>query len=148
MPSVMDTYLENRWEVQPNHANNFGTAHGGNVMKWMDGIGGLSAMRFANETCVTARMDQVDFERPIPVGETALIESFVYDAGTTSIAVFLKAYREDPRTGETEPTTSSHAIYVAIDENTTPVPVPPLRVESEEGRRLRDEALANRDDGT
>lgn len=146
MPTVMDTYLENRWEVQPNHANNFGTAHGGNVMKWMDGIGGLSAMRFANETCVTAQMDQVNFRRPIPVGETALIECYVYDAGRTSVSVYLKAYRENPRTGETEPTTSSHGVFVAIDENTRPVEVPDLTVETDEGRRRYEEAHESRRD--
>ena len=39
MPSLLDTYIENRHRVQPNHANTVGTAHGGNVMKWLDEIG-------------------------------------------------------------------------------------------------------------
>jgi acyl-CoA hydrolase len=146
MPTLMDTYLENRWEVQPNHANNFGSAHGGNVMKWLDGLGGLSAMRFAGETCVTAKMDELSFERPVPVGETALVESYVYDAGRTSVHVRLRAYREDPRTSETELTTSSYATYVAVDDHNTPVPVPDLDVASEEGRQLRTDALAGRPD--
>jgi acyl-CoA hydrolase len=141
MPTLMDTYLENRWEVQPNHSNNFGSAHGGNVMKWLDGLGGLSAMRFAGETCVTAKMDELNFERPIPVGETALVESYVYEAGRTSVEVRLRAYREDPRTGETELTTSSYATYVAVDDTNTPTPVPALDVTTDEGRRLQRAAL-------
>lgn len=40
MPTLMDTYIENRERVQPNHANNYETAHGRIVMKWMDEIGG------------------------------------------------------------------------------------------------------------
>ena len=41
MPTLMDTYIENRYRVQPNHANNYETAHGGNVMKWMDEVGAM-----------------------------------------------------------------------------------------------------------
>ncbi|XVH31536.1 acyl-CoA thioesterase [Haloferacaceae archaeon DSL9] len=141
MTDLMDTYIENRHLIQPNDTNNFDMAHGGNVMKWMDVDGALSAMRFAGQTCVTARMDQVNFVQPIPRGDTALIRAYVYEAGRTSIRVRLKAYREDPKTGETELTTESFFVYVAIDEAHDPTPVPELTVGSEEGTRLRNEAL-------
>ncbi len=38
MTDLLETLIENREMVQPNHANMLGTAHGGNVMKWMDEI--------------------------------------------------------------------------------------------------------------
>ena len=95
MVALMDTFLQNRWIVQPNQANMLDTAHGGNVMKWMDEVGALSAMRFAGETCVTARMSQVE----------------------------------------------AYFVYVAIDEDRKPVPVPDLEVETEEGETLREKAL-------
>ncbi|MFB6141017.1 MAG: acyl-CoA thioesterase [Halosimplex sp.] len=145
MPDLMDTFLENRWMVQPNHANSLGTTHGGNVLKWMDEVGAMSAMRFAGRDCVTARMDQVDFKRPIPVGETALVEAYVYETGRTSVRVRLRVFRENPRSGETELTTESYSVYVAIDEDREPVAVPELTVDSEEGRRLRAEAIEGDD---
>jgi acyl-CoA hydrolase len=141
MVDLMDTYVENRERVQPNHANNLNTAHGGNVMKWLDEVGAMSAIRFAGRDCVTARMDQVNFRRPIPVGDTTVIESYVYDAGETSIRVRLRAARENPRTGEQERTTESYAVYVAIDEDLTPVGVPDLSVRTRRGQRLREAAL-------
>jgi acyl-CoA hydrolase len=141
MTDVMETYIENRHLIQPNDTNNYDMAHGGNVMKWMDTDGALSAMRFAGQTCVTARMEQVNFVQPIPRGDTALIESYVYRAGETSISVRLKAFRENPQSGEAELTTESFFVYVAIDEDHKPTPVPELTVESEEGERLREEAL-------
>ncbi|MBV0923131.1 acyl-CoA thioesterase [Halomicroarcula limicola] len=141
MPELLETYLENRWMVQPNHANHLGTTHGGNVLKWMDELGGMAAMRFAGESCVTARMDQVNFKRPINVGETALVEAYVYDTGTTSVKVRLKAARENPRTGEREPTTESYSVYVAVDEDGDPMEVPSLTVDSERGEELRSAAL-------
>ncbi len=143
MPTnLLDSYIENREMVQPNHANSLETAHGGNVVKWMDEVGGMAAMRFAGETCVTARMDRVDFKRPIEVGDTALIEAYVYAAGTSSVRVRIQTYRENPLTSETEQTADSYFIYVAIDEERNTVEVPDLVVESERGQKLRREALA------
>ena len=141
MPDLMDTYMENRQSVQPHHANALGTAHGGNVMKWMDTYGALSAQRFAGERVVTARMDQVNFTRPIPVGDTAVVTSYVYAAGTTSVRVRLVTEAEDARTGEAERTTSSYAVYVAVDDDRQPTPVPGLTTGSGRGERLREEAL-------
>ena len=70
-----------------------------------------------------------------------MIEAYVYDAGRTSVKVRIKAFREDPKTGEREMTTESYFVYVAIDENHDPSPVPELTVASDEGERLREDAL-------
>lgn len=142
MPTLMDTYIENRERVQPNHANNYETAHGGIVMKWMDEIGAMSAMRLAGETCVTANVDQMDFQRPIPVGDTTVIQSYVYDTGRTSVKVKLRAFREEPRTGEREQTTESYFVFVAVDDEGRPTEVPDIQVETERGEELREAALA------
>ncbi|WP_336035764.1 acyl-CoA thioesterase [Halobacterium yunchengense] len=141
MPTVTDTYIENRVRVQPNDTNNYASAHGGNVVKWMDEVGAMSAMRLAGETCVTARIDGLDFERPIPQGDTCVIESYAYAAGRTSVRVRLRAFREEPRTGEREQTTTSQFVFVAVDEDMHPTTIPSLDVETERDRRLRDEAL-------
>ncbi|MFB6309013.1 MAG: acyl-CoA thioesterase [Haloarculaceae archaeon] len=140
MPTVEDTHIVNRSRAQPHHANNYGTVHGGNVMKWMDEVGAMSAMRFAGESCVTARMDSVEFERPIPTGDNALIEAYVYKAGTTSVRVRVQVAREDPHTGETESTTDARFVFVAVRDG-EPTPVPELTVETDEGERLRQAAL-------
>lgn len=140
MPRLQETYLENREMVQPNHANALETAHGGHVLRWMDEVGALSAMRFAGKPCVTAHLNSVDFERPIRVGDTALIHAYVYEAGDTSVHVRVKVLRENPLTGETERTTESYAVYVAIDENHRPASVPELQVDSERETELQETA--------
>ncbi len=141
MPTLLDTHIRNRFRVQPNHANNNETLHGGNLMKWLDEIGAMSAMRFAGETCVTAQVNELAFTRPIGIGDTALVEAYVYDAGTSSVRVRIRAWREEPRTGEAEPTTESSFTFVAIDDDGRPTAVPELRVDSEEGERLLERAL-------
>lgn len=140
MSDLMDTYIENRHLVQPNHTNNYDVAHGGNVLKWMDVVGALSAMRCAEMTCVTARMEEVNFVQPIPRGESALIQAYAYETGRTSVRVRIKAFREDPKTGERELTTESHFVYVAIDDNLDPTPVPDLTVTTDEGAELQRKA--------
>ncbi|RKD97181.1 acyl-CoA thioesterase [Halopiger aswanensis] len=142
MTDLIETVIENREMVQPNHANMLDVAHGGNVMKWMDEVGAMSAMRFSGETCVTAHVNRMDFERPIPVGDTAYITAYVYDAGTSSVKVRLVTEREDLRTREREKTTESYFVYVAIDEHNEPTEVPELTVTTEEEEQLRQEALA------
>ncbi|WP_256295752.1 acyl-CoA thioesterase [Haloarchaeobius salinus] len=142
MQAVSETRITNRQRVQPNHANNYEAVHGGNLMKWMDEVGAMAAMRFAGETCVTAAVDEFSFERPIPVGETALIDAYVFDAGRTSVRVFLRAYREEPRSGDTEQTTAACFTFVAVGDDGKPVAVPSVRVETDEDERLQATARA------
>ena len=141
MSNVSDTYIENRQRVQPTHTNNYASAHGGNVVKWMDEIGAMSAMRHAGETCVTARIHGLDFERPIPQGDICVIEAYAYEAGRTSVRVRLRASREDPRTGEREQTTDSYFVFVSVDIENRPTPVPDLEIGSKRCERLRADAL-------
>ena len=141
MPAIADTHIVNRERVQPTHANNYDSAHGGIVMKWMDEIGAMSAMRAAEESCVTAQMSSVDFERPIPIGDNALVESYAYATGRTSVRVRVEVSAENPRTGETELTTSAYATFVAIEDG-NPTTVPDLDIRGEKCRELRDRALA------
>ncbi|SEV94349.1 acyl-CoA thioesterase [Natrinema salifodinae] len=144
MTDLIETVVENREMVQPNHANMLDVAHGGNVMKWMDEVGAMSAIRFAGEMCVTAHVNQMNFERPIPVGDTAYITAYVYDAGTSSVKVRLVTERENLQTRERERTTESYFVYVAIDEDKQPTAVPELTVSTDEGERLRQAALDGR----
>ena len=140
MPTVEDTFIENRHRVQPNHTNNYETAHGGIVMKWMDEVGAMAAMRFAGETCVTASIDQMDFRRPIPQGDTAFIQAYVFDHGETSIKVRLRAFREQPRSGDHTLTTESVFVFVALGEDGRPTQVPELTIESERDADLQQAA--------
>ncbi|MFC7059389.1 acyl-CoA thioesterase [Halovenus salina] len=141
MTNVSETYIENRERVQPNDTNNHATAHGGNVVKWMDEVGAMSAMRHAGASCVTAHISDLDFRRPVPQGDTCVIESYAYETGKSSIRVRVQVYRENPRTGEREQTTDSYFVFVAIDQDQSPIPVPDLTVDSERCRELRDAAL-------
>ncbi len=134
--------MENRERIQPNDTNNYGSAHGGNIMHWMDEIGAMSAMRHAGDTCVTAHVSDLDFRRPVPQGDTCVISAYAYATGESSIRVRIQAFHENPRTGEREQTTDAYFVFVAVDEEGTPVAVPDLDVETDECETLRNAALS------
>jgi acyl-CoA hydrolase len=142
MASVMDTFIENRAHVQPTHTNPHQTVHGGNVVKWMDEVGAMSAMRHAGTSCLTAHIDDLDFERSVPMGDICVVESYVYAVGRTSLRLRVQAFREKPHTGERERTVDSRFVFVAVDEDGRPTEVPELAVETDRGERLREEAIA------
>ena len=141
MATVSETRIENHERVQPNDTNNYSSAHGGKVVKWMDEVGAMSAMRHAGMTCVTARINQLDFRRPIPQGNICVIEAYAYKTGRSSIQVRITASREAPRTGECEQTTDSYFVYVAVDENSDPREVDAIDVASPRDQDLRQAAL-------
>ena len=105
-------------------------------------VGAMSAMRHAGETCVTVKISEPDLKRPVPQGNTCVIESYAYAAGRTSVRVRLRAFRESPRAGERELTTDSYFVFVAAYADGSPTPVPELTVEGNRCHELRNEALA------
>ena len=143
MASISETHMENRERIQPNDTNNYGSAHGGNIMRWMDEIGAMSAMRHAGRTCVTAHVNDLNFRRPIPQGDTCVISAYAYATGKTSVRVRIQVFHEDPRTGDREQTTNSYFVFVAVDQDGTPTPIPDLAVRTERCEDLQNAALTH-----
>ncbi|MDY6780883.1 MAG: acyl-CoA thioesterase [Halobacteria archaeon] len=141
MPTLSETRVENTQIVRPNHANNYNTAHGGNVVKWMDDAGVISATRFSGEPCVTASIGKTSFHSPLQVGDAAVVRSYVYKTGETSMKVHVKVFSESLRNGERELTSVARFIYVAVNDNGKPTTVPDLEVETDEEEEMRQEAI-------
>lgn len=145
MPTLRATKVETRRFVFPGESNASMTAHGGDLVKWMEQIGGMSAMRFAGTDVLTVGMDGVQFHRPIPQGSIALFDAYVYDSGATSVRVRVRGYDENRHTAERTLATEALMLLVAVDDGET-VTVPDLTVETAESERLRATAT-NEGDG-
>ncbi|PSQ37140.1 acyl-CoA thioesterase [Halobacteriales archaeon SW_10_66_29] len=143
---LSESHTEMTEMLLPNDTNNLGRALGGVVLHWMDICGAISAMRFANQQCVTASMDHVDFIAPIDLGEIAVIQSYVFNTGRTSIDVKVDVHSENPRTGKHQETTTPFLTFVAIDDTGKPVQVPDLACETEAEEDLREMAVEQRQD--
>lgn len=129
--------------MQPEHANNLGNVHGGWIMKLMDEAGGLACIRHARRRVVTVAIDQMVFRQPIRIGDLVIITAEVSYVGRTSMETEVQVMAENPVTGECTHTNTGYLVYVALDENARPTPVPPLIPETE-AERARLEAGRSR----
>jgi acyl-CoA hydrolase len=125
--------------MQPEHSNSQGRVHGGVVLKLCDECGGIVAARHARRPVVTVTVDSVTFHRPIELGSLLLVHGRITYVGTTSMEVELRVEAENLLTGEIIHTNSAFFVYVALDENRRPTPVPPLDLQNDEERRRNEQ---------
>ncbi len=128
--------------MQPQHANSAGSVHGGWIMKLVDEAGALACMRFANRRVVTVAVDQMMFRQPIHVGNLVTLTAEVSYAGRTSMEAEVRVVAENPITGEQTHTNTAYLVYVALDEEGRPAPIPQLIPETEAHRRRIEQAKA------
>jgi len=137
--------------MQPEHANLRGDVHGGWIMKLVDEAGALAAMRHAQCRVVTVAMDQMMFHEPIRIGDLVMLHAELTYVGRTSMEARVEVIAEDPITGAQSHTNTAYLVYVALDEERKPRPVPSLLPETDteirrmrEGKKRQAYRLANR----
>lgn len=126
----------------PTDANPSGQVHGGAIMKLVDTVGGVVAMRHSRLRAVTARMDEMSFLHPVFVGDLLILKASVNNVGRTSMEVGVRVEAENLRTGVVTHTASAYMLYVALDDEGKPTEVPRLVSETED--EVRRKAAAQR----
>ena len=126
-------------------ANIAGNVHGGTIMKLVDTAAALAAIRHAGGLCVTVTVDELSFLEPVHIGEVVTLRASVNDVGTTSLECGVRVDAENPVTGRKVHASSAYLVFVAIDDEGHPRPVPPLQVETGEERRRQREAKLRRE---
>ncbi|MBI3988470.1 MAG: acyl-CoA thioesterase [candidate division NC10 bacterium] len=126
--------------VQPTEANPLGSVHGGVIMRLVDEVGAVAAIRHARRPVVTAAVDRLSFRSPVSVGNLLILKASVNFVGRTSMEVGVRVEAEDLPTGQVTHTSSAYLVYVALDDQGRPSPVPPLIPETDEDRRRMAEA--------
>ena len=125
--------------MQPEHANPLGNVHGGLIMKLADEAGVLVAVRHARRHSVTVFIDSMTFDKPVHVGELIHLRAHLSWVGNSSMEVLVMVEAENPLTGERADTNSGYFVYVALDEDRRPTPVPPLLCETAEQLALQEQ---------
>jgi acyl-CoA hydrolase len=123
-------------------ANTLGNVHGGIIMKHVDETGALAAIRHAQLPCVTVFIDSMTFMHPIHLGNVVTFRAEVSYVGRTSIETFVTVTAENPLTGETWLSNTAFVVYVAIDAEGRPAPVPGLICETDAEKRRNAEGEA------
>lgn len=110
----------------PNDTNPMGNLMGGNLLRWMDIASGICAGKHCEAHVVTASVDHVSFQKPIRLGDVITLEASVTRAFRTSVEVFVEVFAHDIKGGN--PRRCNHAYYtfVGLDEDGSPIPVPPV----------------------
>ena len=121
--------------VFPADANPQGSAFGGKVFAWCDLAGGLAANRHSRCHVVTAGMDDLDFVRPIRVGQIVILYAQVNAVFDTSMEVGVRVETEEIKTGVRQHVLTVYMTFVALDETRKPTKVVPLVPVTEEDRR-------------
>ena len=126
-------------------SNLLGNVHGGTLMRLVDNAGGLAAIKHCGGPVVTVAMDEMTFMEPVFVGEVVTVRAMVNDTGRTSMEVGVRVEAENARTGRRVHTSSAYLVYVALDREGLPRPVPPVEAETEDQRRRQHEAKLRRE---
>ena len=123
----------------PMDANNNGNIHGGTIMKLVDEVAGIAAVKFCRAKVVTVSMDRMDFLVPVYVGDVVTFKATVNAAWNTSMEVGVRVEAEDLPTGELRHTNTAYLTYVSIDDHGRPIRVPEARADTPlQERRMRE----------
>jgi len=131
--------------VLPNDTNSLGNMMGGRLLHLMDKCAAISAQRHANRVCVTASVDNVEFQSAIEEGEIVVVKSRVNRAFHTSMEVELNVWAENPQAETERKCNRAFYTFVAIDEDGATVDIPSIEPQSDEERERYVSAAKRRD---
>jgi acyl-CoA hydrolase len=142
---VKDSQVQMVELVLPNDTNMLGNLLGGQLMHWIDIAAALAASRHCNNVAVTAAVDNLQFHKPIKLGDIIRLKASVNRAFKTSMEVGVKVEVENIKFGEVFHSNSAYLTFVNVDRDSNrPIPVPEVIPETDEEKRRFDEALKRR----
>lgn len=132
--------------IMPNDTNPIGNLMGGNLLRWMDIIGGICGGRHCEAHVVTASVDHVSFQKAILLGDVITLEASVTRAFNTSIEVFVEVFAANIKGGNPRKCNHAYFTFVALDdEKKKPIPVPAIIPLTSEEQKLYDSAARRRE---
>lgn len=131
-----------RFLAEPTDINFGGKVHGGAVMKWIDQAAYACAAAWSGMYAVTIYVGGIRFLKPIRIGELVELNARVVYTGRTSMHIMVDVFSCDPKDGNLQKTTTCIMVFVGMDENGKPSPVPKFEILSEEDQYLKDYAVS------
>ena len=122
---------EQQYFVCPAHINHYGRLFGGHLLKWIDELAGIVAIRHCGNLVTTAAIDNLQFRAPAYTGDLVVLRGWITCVGRTSMEVRMDTYRES-MDGTRELINKAYIDMVAIDCKGRPTEVPGLILETEE----------------
>ena len=110
--------------AMPADTNANGDIFGGWLMGQMDLGGSVLARARARGRVATVAVDKMEFHRPVRVGDVVSIHSEMLREGRTSMTIAVEAWITRLPAGERMRVTRATFVYVAIDGEGRPRPLP------------------------
>ena len=130
--------------VLPSETNPIGNMFGGELLARMDRAAGIAARRHSRRITVTASVNHVAFNKMIPLGSVVTVEAKVSRAFKSSMEIYMDVWIEDRESGMRSKANEAIYTFVAVDEMGSPVPVPPVKPETDLEKERYDAALRRR----
>ena len=131
---VDDSLTEQQYLICPAHINHYGRLFGGQLLKWIDELAGIVAIRHCGGTVTTAAIDNLQFRAPAYTGDMIVLRGWVTCVGRTSMEVRVDTYRE-ALDGRRELINVAYMDMVCIDCKGNPQEVPELAIETADQRK-------------
>ena len=123
--SVSDSTVTLTQMMEVTDANVAGNVHGGVIMRLVDTAAALAAIKHSGGVALTVGIDEMTFLEPVHIGEVVVLRACVNDVGRTSMECGVRVEAENPITGEIRHVNSAYLVFVAVDAEGKPRPVPP-----------------------
>ena len=110
--------------MMPRETNAEGTIFGGVILSLMDQAAYIEAMRQAHHRYVTVSFKEVEFKKPVYVGDVLSLYGETKRIGRTSLTIQVRVCarrRSDP--DQNVEVTEGEVVFVSVDEGGQPVPV-------------------------
>ncbi len=100
------------------HLNHYGTLYGGNLLKWIDEVGYITAaVDFPNNRFVTVALDNVEFKHRIELGAVLKFSVEKLRIGNSSLTYDVKVYSAIEGAESNTVLFETKITFVSIDEN-------------------------------
>ena len=119
--------------IFPFDVNMHQTLFGGNLTRIIDDCASITVSRHCRRLAVTASVDAMNYLKPLPLGHSVCVETYISGVGKKSMEVFCKVVGEDVLTGERYLAGTSFWTFVAMPrEGETDFSVPAIEPETAE----------------
>ena len=102
--------------AEPSDANYKGNVHGGKVMKWIDEIGYALSVQFTKKYCVTKFVDDIEFLKPIHIGDLVSLDAKIIKVGKTSLRIKIDVSSTNLIKNKSKKNCECFIVFVAVDE--------------------------------
>ena len=132
--------------VMPQHCNGYAKPRlfGGQIMAWIDVTGAVAARRYTQKAVTTVCIDNLTFLKPAYLNDTVVQEAVVTWTGRTSVEVRVDSHVEQ-LDGTRTLVNRAYIVFVALDDEDRPTPVPVFTPETEEERQEYAAAVRRRE---